>query len=152
MDLLKLKQSIKKHEGLELKPYRCPKGKLSIGYGRNLQDNGITLHEAEKMLETDLLNIKMELEDNIKFFHNLDPIRKNVLIEMAYQMGVPKLLNFKNTLEFMKKRDFINASKEMLNSKWHEQMKEYDLQDGKANNNGLLRSEYLSKIMKDGVY
>ena len=152
MDLLKLKQSIKKHEGLELKPYYCPKGKLTIGYGRNLEDNGITIHEAEKMLETDLLNIKLELVDNIKFFHNLDDIRQNVLIEMAYQMGTPKLLNFKNTLKFMEKKDFINASKEMLNSKWHEQMKEYDLQDGKANNNGLLRSEYLSKIMKDGVY
>lgn len=152
MDLLKLKQSIKKHEGLKLKPYLCPNKKLTIGYGRNLQDNGITLHEAEKMLETDLLNIKLDLEDSIKFFHNLDPIRQNVLIEMAYQMGTPKLLNFKNTLKFMEKRDFINASKEMLNSKWHEQMKEYDLQDGKANNNGLLRSEYLSQIMKDGVY
>ena len=152
MDLLKLKQSIKKHEGLKLKPYHCPKGKLTIGYGRNLEDNGITIHEAEKMLETDLLNIKLELVDNIKFFHNLDDIRQNVLIEMAYQMGTPKLLSFKNTLKFMEKKDFINASKEMLNSKWHEQMKEYDLQDGKANNNGLLRSEYLSKIMKDGVY
>lgn len=152
MDLLKLKQSIKKHEGLELKPYHCPKGKLTIGYGRNLEDNGITIHEAEKMLETDLLNIKLELVDNIKFFHNLDDIRQNVLIEMAYQMGTPKLLNFKNTLKFMEKRDFINASEEMLNSKWHYQMREYDLIDGKANNNGLLRSEYLSKVMKEGVY
>lgn len=152
MDLLKLKQSIRNHEYLRLKPYLCPNKKLTIGYGRNLEDNGITIHEAEKMLETDLLNIKLELEDNIKFFHNLDPIRKNVLIEMAYQMGTPKLLNFKNTLKFMEKRDFINASEEMLNSKWHEQMQKYDLIDGKSNNNGLLRSEYLSKIMKDGVY
>ena len=71
---------------------------------------------------------------------------------MAYNMGVPRLLGFKNTLAFMQKTDFINASKEMLNSKWHYQMREYDLIDGKANNNGLLRSEYLSKIMKDGVY
>ncbi len=151
MDLTKLKQSIKKHEGLKLKPYQCPKGKITIGYGRNLEDNGITLHEAEKMLETDLLNIKLELEDNIKFFHTLDPIRKNVLIEMAYNMGVRNLLNFKNTLKFMEKRDFINASIEMLDSQWHEQLKQYDMKDGKKSNE-LLRSEYLSMIMREGVY
>lgn len=151
MDLAKLKQSIKKNEGLKLKLYKCPNGKLTIGYGRNLEDNGITLSEAEKMLETDLLNIKLELEDNIKFFHTLDSIRKNVLIEMAYQMGVPKLLNFKNTLKFMEKRDFINASVEMLDSQWHEQLKQYDMKDGKKSNE-LLRSEYLSIVMREGVY
>lgn len=151
MDLLKLKQSIKKHEGLKLKPYHCPAGKLTIGYGRNLQDNGITLLEADKMLETDLLNLKLELIDTIKFFKNLDDVRQNVLIEMAYNMGVPNLLEFKKTLKFMEKRDFINASKEMLDSQWHRDFLKYDMQDGKKSNQ-LLRSEYLSIIMKEGVY
>lgn len=76
MDLNKLKQSIKKHEGLKLKPYQCSNNKLSIGYGRNLEDNGITLQEAEKLLETDLLNIKLELVDKIKFFYKL--VQKSV--------------------------------------------------------------------------
>ncbi len=152
MDLQKIKQSIKKHEGLKLKPYLCPNKKLTIGYGRNLQDNGITIIEAEKLLETDLLNLKLELEDSIKFFHKLDHIRQNVLIEMAYNMGVPNLLEFKNTLKFMEKGDFINASIEMLDSQWHRDFLQYDLKDGKKNNNGLLRSEYLSIVMKDGVY
>jgi lysozyme len=152
MDLNRLKQSIKKHEGLKLKPYQCPNNKLSIGYGRNLEDNGITLQEAEKLLETDLLNIKLELVDKIKFFYKLDDVRQNVLLEMAFNMGVSRLLGFKNTLKFMEKTDFINASKEMLNSKWHEAFKKYDSQDGKQNNNGLLRSEYLSKIMKEGTF
>lgn len=152
MDLTKIKQSIKKHEGLKLKPYLCPNKKLTIGYGRNLQDRGITHIEAETMLERDLLDIKLELEDSIKFFHKLDHIRQNVLIEMAYNMGTPNLLEFKNTLKFMEKGDFINASEEMLNSKWHREFMEYDLKDGKRNNNGLLRSEFLSMVMKDGVY
>lgn len=152
MDLLKLKESIKRFEGLELKPYKCPAGKLTIGYGRNLEDNGITTHEANLMLENDLLNVKLELQDKLPVFNKLDDVRQNVLIEMAYNMGVPKLLGFKNTIAFLKKNDFQSASKEMLNSKWHRQFVEYDIQDGKANNNGLLRSEYLSKVMKDGKY
>lgn len=150
MDLLKLKQSIKKHEGLKLKPYECPNGKLTIGYGRNLEDNGITLSEAEKLLETDLLDLKLELEDKIKFFYKLDPIRRNVLIEMGYNMGVPNLLEFKNTLKFMEKSDFINASIEMLDSQWHRDFVKLDMIDGKKSK--ILRSEYLSIVMKEGTY
>lgn len=152
MDLQKIKQSIKKHEGVSLKPYKCLKGKITIGYGRNLEDRGITTLEADFLLDRDLLDTKLELEDSIKFFHKLDDIRQNVLIEMAYNMGVPNLLEFKNTLKFMEKGDFINASIEMLDSQWHTDFVKYDLQDGKKNNNGLLRSEYLSLVMKQGVY
>lgn len=152
MDLQKIKHSIKKHEGVSLKPYECPAGKLTIGYGRNLQDRGITTLEADFLLERDLLDTKLELEDSIKFFHKLDDIRQNVLIEMAYNMGLPNLLEFKNTLKFMEKGDFINASIEMLDSQWHRDFVAYDLKDGKKNNNGLLRSEYLSIVMKQGVY
>lgn len=151
MDLNKLKQSVKKYEGLKLKPYLCPKKKLTIGFGRNLQDRGITNLEAETMLDRDLLDIKLELEDSIKFFHKLDDIRQNVLIEMAFNMGVPHLLEFKNTLKFMEKSDFINASIEMLDSQWHRDFVKYDMQDGKPSNE-LLRSEFLSMVMKEGVY
>ncbi len=151
MDLLKLKQNIIKNEGFESKPYLCPNKKLTIGYGRNLE-NGITEREAVVLLENDLLNLKLELEDKLPVFKKLDDIRQNVILEMAYNMGIPNLLKFKNMIEFLKKNDFDSASKEMLNSKWHENFKKYDLQDGKANNNGLLRSEYLSKLMKEGKY
>lgn len=150
MDLNKLKQSIRKSEALKLQLYKCPKGKLTIGYGHNL-DNGITLQVAELMLENDILNIKLELIDKIPFFKNLDDIRQNVLLEMAFNMGVPHLLEFKKTLQFMQKSDFINASIEMLNSQWHRDLVQMDLMDSKKSKE-LLRSEYLSKIMKEGVY
>ena len=151
MDLLKLKQSVKKYEGLELKPYVCPAKKLTIGYGRNLEDNGITPREAEILLENDLLLLKLMLEDKIKFFHKLDHIRQNVIIEMAYNMGLSNLLNFKNTLNYLKNEDFESASEEMLNSKWHRELIEYDMKNGKKSDEPL-RSEYLSKVMREGKY
>ena len=91
------------------------------------------------------------LEDKIKFFHKLDHIRQNVIIEMAYNMGLSNLLNFKNTLNYLKNEDYENASKEMLNSKWHRELIEYDMQNGKKSHE-LLRSEYLSKVMREGKY
>jgi len=38
----KLVDQIIEHEGLKLKPYHCPAGKLTIGVGRNLEDKGIS--------------------------------------------------------------------------------------------------------------
>lgn len=150
MDLLKLKQSIKKHEGLYLKPYVCPAKKLTIGYGRNLQDNGITHREAELMLENDLLNLKLELVDRLPVFKTLNSVRQNVILEMAFNMGVPNLLEFKNTIKYLEKKMFLEASKEMLDSVWHRDFIKYDLQDGKKSKQ--LRSEYLSQLMEKGEF
>lgn len=166
MNLKKIKESIENFEGLELKPYTCPLGRLTIGFGRNLQDNGITKSEAEMLLDNDLLNTKLELEDRLPIFTKLDDVRQDVLIQMAYNMGVPKLLGFKKTIGFLETAVFYfnrgevgsamtafqYASREMLNSKWHKKFVELDMQDGKRNNGGLLRSEYLSKLMKEGKY
>ena len=147
MDLLKLKQSIIKNEGFESKPYLCPNKKLTIGYGRNLE-NGITEREAVVLLENDLLNLKLELEDKLPVFKKLDDIRQNVILEMAYNMGVPNLLKFKNMIEALKKADYKEASKEMLMSKWH-----YDFIKYAPNiNEDDLRSSKLSKVMKEGKY
>ena len=49
-----LKQRVLRHEGLRLKVYTCPRGKLTIGIGRNLEENGITRAEAFYLLENDL--------------------------------------------------------------------------------------------------
>ena len=152
MNYDELEKSIKKSEDLSLKPYKCPNGFLTIGWGRNIQLNGISKSEADLLLRNDILNIKLELEDKLPVFTKLDDIRQNVLIEMAFNMGVPNLLEFKNTIAFLKKKDFESASKEMLNSKWHKQMITYDVMDGKIGENGLLRSEYLSKVMREGKY
>ena len=50
----KLTAQLTKHEGLRLKPYHCPAGKLTIGIGRNLEDKGITEKEAVMLLENDI--------------------------------------------------------------------------------------------------
>lgn len=54
MDLRKLINDLIRDEGLKLKPYRCTSNKLTIGIGRNLDDNGITEAEARYLLHNDL--------------------------------------------------------------------------------------------------
>ncbi len=148
MNFEKIKKSINDFEGFSSKVYNCPAGKKTIGFGRNLEDKGISKKEAYFLLENDLLDIKLELEDKLHFFHKLDDVRQNVLIEMAYNMGVPRLLQFKKTLYYIENYDFQNASIEMLKSKWHRDFIEY----APNTNVELLRSSVLSKLMNKGEF
>ncbi len=109
---------IKRYEGLSLKPYRCNAGKLTIGFGRNLEDVGIDVNEAEIMLSADLQKAEEELKNKVPFYKQLSLVRKGVLLNMAFNLGITGLLKFKNMLSAMERRDYDTAADEMLDSKW----------------------------------
>jgi len=113
---------IKEHEGLRLKPYKCPAGKLTIGYGRNLEDNGITEKEAKLMLISDLDFLIEKLENKTTWFKELDYVRQAVILDMAYNLGFNGLLKFKRMIQALKNRNFLLASNEMMDSKWAKQV------------------------------
>ncbi len=47
--LERMKEQLVRHEGLRLKPYRCPAGKLTIGIGRNLDLVSTQMTEIERI-------------------------------------------------------------------------------------------------------
>ena len=53
---------IKSDEGLRLKPYADHKGKLHIGYGRNLTDKGISKGEAGILFDNDYAEAVADLK------------------------------------------------------------------------------------------
>ncbi len=119
-DMLKLKTLLKYHEGLWLKPYRCPKGYWTIGCGHNLEAHGepipdeITLEQAEKYLEQDLKNAIADCA-RIEGFAELDQVRQAVLIDMCF-MGIGKLLGFHRMLTAISAKKFGIAAIELLDS------------------------------------
>lgn len=117
-----LKQQLKRHEGLEYRLYKCTQGKQTIGVGRNLDDLGISEDEAMFMLDNDLARIETELEKNIPMLSGLSDNRKIVLMNMAFNLGISRLLQFKNMLGALAQHDYKTASEEMLNSRWSEQV------------------------------
>jgi lysozyme len=121
MNIKRLTESIKLHEGLRLHPYKCPSNKLTIGYGRNLEDKGLTTFEANLLLNNDIQEIYTQLKQQLPYFKDLKYIAQEILIEMAFQIGVSGLLKFKKTLHYLENKDYKNASIEMLNSKWAKQ-------------------------------
>jgi len=118
MNLNDLKQQLIIHEGLELMPYKCSAGYLTIGCGRNLESRGITYDEAMFLLENDLMLYTAELETAFPVVKELDTVRKMTLINMAFNLGITKLKQFKLMWAAIEDNDFDAASQEMLNSKW----------------------------------
>ena len=114
-------ESVKLHEGKMLKPYRCTAGKLSIGYGRNLDDVGISEEEAELLLKNDLERAEKEAE-TLPAYSKLNQNRKEVLIEMVFNLGKARLLGFKKMFAALEKGDYSEAANQMLDSNWHKQV------------------------------
>ena len=118
----KAKEMIKLHEGLAAKPYKCPSGKLTIGFGRNLDDLGISRDEADMLLNNDIERVVKELEWNLYFFEQLPDTWKRVLIDMCFNLGISRLLQFHRMLNAMSDGDAQAVVIEMRDSKWYRQV------------------------------
>ena len=110
------------HEGLELKPYRCTAGHLTIGIGRNLDDRGITEDEARFLCQNDVDIVEQELTRKFPFIVGLDDVRIRVLLDMAFNLGVPRLSAFSNMWAALEEGDYKQAAVEMLDSRWARQV------------------------------
>ena len=98
MDDVLLTQELLRDEGLRLFPYNDTEGKLTIGVGRNLTDVGISKAEAMSMLLADIRRTQAALDAQLPWWAHLDEVRQRVLVNMAFNMGIRKLLGFKNML------------------------------------------------------
>ncbi len=117
-----VEEYIKRNEGLRLKPYKCSAGKLTIGYGRNIEDNGISLDEAEFLLSSDIRSVTEEIRRLIPDFDSLELPQKTALIDMGFNLGITRLSKFKLMLKAVNARDFKTAAMEMLDSNYANQL------------------------------
>ena len=118
-----LKEMLIKNEGMELKPYQCTSDKTTIGVGRNLTDNGITVQEAEMLLANDMDGVFADLDRNIPFWQSMPYNVRLVLADMCFCLGINRLQKFTKMLEAMEERDFELAGEELLDSTYAVQVK-----------------------------
>ena len=118
---MNLRDSLLRHEGEKLRPYRCTAGKLTIGVGRNLEDRGITHEEAMYLLDNDIALVKQQVAKEFPWILGLDEIRKDVIYEMCFQLGINRLSLFQKMLSAVREGDYGRAATEMLNSNWFRQ-------------------------------
>jgi len=132
------------HEGLRLQVYKDTLGIDTIGIGRNLEDRGITKEELDWMdipsmdavyeygiTEADAMHLAKNdvqiVEEELVRAHpcveELDAVRQLVLMDMAFNLGVPRLCKFKKMWAAVHENKFDVAAKEMLDSRWANQVK-----------------------------
>ena len=117
-----LLEQLKDFEGLELKAYQCTAGKTTIGLGRNLDDYGITEEEAYYLAKNNINELEDELDRAIPWWRQLDDARQRALINLSYNVGTTTLLKFKKTLQYLEDGSYEEAVKEVLDSRWAEQV------------------------------
>ena len=123
--MTELLEMLKRHEGSKKFAYRCTENKLTIGVGRNIdKDGGIGLSEDEidYLLENDITRVIQELGAEFPWFSGLDEVRRDVMINICFNLGLPRLKGFKKALGAMENHDYITAGDEFLDSRWSEQV------------------------------
>lgn len=120
--------SIKLGEGFSATAYRCPTGRLTIGFGRCVDPDepgtGITEAEAEMLLSNDLERFEVAAQRVVgdDTWSLLNQVRREALIEMAFNMGAGNLARFRRMLAALGEEAYAVAADEALSSRWAEQV------------------------------
>jgi len=132
-----LKSQLERHEGLRLKPYldTATPPRLTIGYGRNLDDKGISREEAMVMLDADI-DEAVQYMETVDEYRALDPVRQAILVNLCFNLGFHGLMKFKRMWAAIGRGDYSRAAYEMLDSKWARQVG--------------YRADELAEIMRTG--
>jgi len=124
---------LKFHEGLRLQPYKCIKGRLTIGIGRCIDTNpftaaelkvigdwrrGITREMAYFLLRNDIKRVVKECKNYIPFFDKLDDERQYALIDMVFQLGIHGVINFRKMIGALGVGNYHEAARQCLDSKY----------------------------------
>jgi len=118
-------EQIKMHEGHgpmrngRHMPYPDSKGILTIGYGRNLQANGVRESEATELLDNDVDEAIHACFATFPWFRDIDTVRQSVITELVFNMGMKTWLTFVNTIAACERRDWPAAGRGLRNSKWY---------------------------------
>lgn len=118
----RLLASLEKHEGYRDKAYQDTEGVWTIGYGTNLQELRIDEWLARRWLLEDMEEAKRAAK-RFPEYRDLDTqVRREVFVEMVYNMGPGRVAGFRNMLSAIRRQDWDDAANEMLDSRWARQV------------------------------
>jgi len=145
-------QRLEFHEGFRSMPYKCPTGHLTIGIGHNTEardwtpeekkaigdwKKGITKNAAYMILRNDIQICLKDLK-KLGFWKQLDDERQYALIDICFNIGFVGLKKFRKMLKALSEKNYVEASNQLLDSK-------YATQTGK-------RAKRIAKLIKTGVW
>lgn len=124
---LQLIKELERDEGVVLSAYQDHLGYWTIGIGRLIdkrRGGGISREEANLLKKNDIIKIKRQLDENLPWWRQLDPVRQRAIQNMCFQLGIAGLLKFKNSLAYIKAGNWAQAASNLRQSLWYQQTPE----------------------------
>ncbi len=132
MLLDRLMAGLKPAEALRLFPYddktgkrvgTLPSGgKLTLGWGHNLSDRGITEVLAQQLLIADVLETVQDIRKAFPWWEGLDDVRQEVIADICFNMGTTKVKGFPTFVWQMESGAFQAAARNMETWIWYKQV------------------------------
>lgn len=125
MDIEKMKEELIRDEGIVLHAYDDSLGYTTIGVGRMIDHRlggGITTDEAMYLLENDIGRVVIDLRKALPKYETLSENRQRALVNMAFNLGIGRLMGFKKLIDAINIGNWERAYIEALDSKWAAQV------------------------------
>ena len=122
--LSEVKERVRSHEGFELKPYVDTLGFLTGGVGHKIlpSEEVPTTEEGWLKLYDQDFDKAVAAADEITP-DDIHPTAFGIITEMIFQLGKQGCMNFKKMHKALAEKDHVEASMQMLDSKWRKQTK-----------------------------
>lgn len=121
MTNLEIKEMIQIHEGYRPYVYYDSLGYPTGGYGHAFLPYSPISHDVAVLLFEE--DFKKAVKNYDKLDFKLDPIRRAIIIDMLFNLGMTKFRSFQRMIQALEFGQYEKAADEMLNSKWSRQTK-----------------------------
>ena len=132
MDKEKLMKELIADEGFEYEIYLDHLGYPTMGVGHLItekdEEHGkpvgtpVSEQRIRECLDQDIEIVCSELDRKESWWRNLDDNRQRILANMCFNLGYPRLSNFKRFLAAVQTSQWETAAVEMMDSKWSGQV------------------------------
>lgn len=114
----KLRSELERDEGRKNRLYRCTAGKLTIGIGWNIEDNGLPDEIVDALFAYSVGMVEGDLDRALPWWRDLSNARQRALLNMCFNLGLARLLKFENMLAALKEGRWLDAAAEAMASRW----------------------------------
>ena len=132
MNIEALREQLKVDEGVKYEIYKDHLGYSTFGIGHLITEddsehgepNGTKVSEdrVNEVFETDVAKFVDEAKILFPDLDDLPEVAQQVIVNMAFNMGRPRLSKFKNFIAGVNDRDWVRAAEEMMDSRWADQV------------------------------
>lgn len=113
---------LKRDEGFKGFLYKDPVGVQTIGFGRNLEDHGITKAEAEYLLRNDIASAVSTANSIFDNFYAMPDAAQRVIVNVIVNTGPAGFRSFRHFIAAVQREDWRSAELELLDSQAAKQL------------------------------